>query len=230
MKLSILSLNIAGYKEWGHRENKIVAFINGNTFDIVLLQEIKYDPTVSPLSQALQLNALFEEPFPFTQTTVNKFYMSSNGNDYREGLAVLSRFPITNSEVLVLKQHPDDKHPRIVQNIDLSINKRQLFVSNIHLSNNEHSVSQLSELLSILKSRNEKRIIAGDFNIFSLSDHKQLYDKEYTATTEVKKYISYPSENRTLDYALVPKEYAFHFVQVFDGLSDHNALHFTVEL
>lgn len=230
MQLKIISLNLAGFKDWGLREQPIVDFIANEQPDVVLLQEVKFDLLQSVYSQSVDVNRLLPRPFPFTQTTISKFYQSSSGDTYREGLAVLSRLPITQSETLVLNKQLDDKHPRIVQNIDIEADGKSIFLSNIHLSNNKYSVEQLKELLSILKARGERRIIAGDFNIFDLEESKDLYTDEYTSSIAFKNYVSFPSEGHTLDYALLPKSVAFRSLEVHEKLSDHCALVFEIEI
>ena len=230
MQLKIISLNLAGFKDWESRQQKIVDFINIESPDVLLLQEVKFDPSISAYSQSVLLNRLLENPFPFVQTTVSKFYQPSVGDAFREGLAILSKFPITNSEALVLVKQADDKHPRIIQSADLLVSERRVGVANIHLSNNKYSTEQLRELITIFASRKEERIIAGDFNILQLENEKESYSENYISSTDFKKYVSFPSENITLDYVLIPKYFAFDSLDVHEGLSDHNALVFVIRL
>ncbi len=230
MQMKLISLNLAGFKVWESRRQKIVEFINEEDPDVILLQEVKFDPLESIYSQSILLNKLLVKPFPYTQTAVSKFYQPSTGKAYREGLATLSKYPISNSESLVLMKQADDKHQRIIQNIDLSVDGGQVGLANIHLSNNKYSVEQLRELLGILTSRKEERIIAGDFNILKLEDQKDSYAENYSSSIDFKKYVSFPSENITLDYVLLPKKLAFQSLYIHEGLSDHNSLIFTVNL
>lgn len=124
----------------------------------------------------------------------------------------------------------DDKHPRIIQSANLLIDERTIGIANIHLSNNKYSTEQLKELISIFADRKEERIIAGDFNILQLENEKESYADYYTSSIDFKKYVSFPSENITLDYALIPKHFAFESLDVHEGLSDHNALVFVVSV
>ena len=231
MQMKLISLNLAGFKDWESRQQKIVDFVNEEDPDAVLLQEVRYDPSISAYSQSTLLNRLLTNTFPHTQTTVSKFYQPSFGNAYREGLATLSKYPISNSESLVLTKQAEDKHPRIIQNLDLNINGNQVGLVNIHLSNNQYSAKQLSEILDILLSRKDERIIAGDFNIFKLEDVKDKYTEHYSSSIDFKSYVSFPSENLTLDYILIPKKSSsLRSLETHDGLSDHNALVSIVEL
>jgi endonuclease/exonuclease/phosphatase family metal-dependent hydrolase len=230
MQLKFVSLNLAGFKNWESRQQKIVDFINKADPDVVLLQEVKFDPLKSAYSQSTLLNNLLRTPFPYTQTTVSKFYQPSIGDAYREGLATLSKFPIKDSEALVLVKQPDDKHPRIIQNVDLLVDDQKIGLANIHLSNNKYSIEQLQELLAIFAARKEERIIVGDFNILDLENEKGTYAQQYTSSIDFTKYVSFPSENITLDYVLIPKSISFQTFDVHEGLSDHNALSFSVNL
>ncbi len=230
MQLKIISLNLAGFKDWELRRQKIIDFINNENPDVLLLQEVKFDPLISAYSQSTLLNQLLQKPFSFTQTTVSKFYQPSVGDAFREGLAILSKFPIKDSEALVLVKQADDKHPRIIQSADLVINEQTVGIANIHLSNNKYSIEQLRELIAIFASRKEERIIAGDFNILQLENEKESYVENYISSIDFKKYVSFPSENITLDYVLIPRHFVFESLDAHEGLSDHNALVFVVGL
>ncbi|MNL46732.1 hypothetical protein D3C87_1694700 [compost metagenome] len=101
---------------------------------------------------------------------------------------------------------------------------------NVHFSNNHYSSEQLGETLQLVKNSGERSIILGDFNIFDVATVSHLYKSEYTASTEVADYISFPSENATFDYALVPNEYKMSSLTIGENLSDHNALSFELEI
>lgn len=228
--MKLISLNLAGFSDWQLRQQRIVDFIAREDPDLLLLQEVQYDPEWSVYSQSVLLNRLLPVPLPFTQSTVSKFYQPSSGTAFREGLAVLSKLPIISSESLVLTKQIDDKHPRIVQNVNLQLEDAQVLVSNVHFSNNKYSVDQLSELVKIFEARDERRIIVGDFNILDLAANREIYDKDYLASVDFKGYRSFPSEGLTLDYALLPRGNKFESLEVYEGLSDHNALCFVVDV
>lgn len=228
--MKLISLNLAGFRDWQSRQQSIIDFIAREDPDVLLLQEVKYDPKWSAYSQSMLLNKLLPIPLPFTQTTVSKFYQPSSGAAFREGLAVLSKLPIASSESLVLTKQADDKHPRIVQNINLQLESTQVLVSNVHFSNNKYSLDQLSELLKIFEARDERRIIVGDFNISNLRANQAVYSQDYLASIDFKAYQSFPSKGLTLDYALLPQGSKFEQLEVYEGLSDHNALCMVINL
>lgn len=230
MQLTILTLNLAGYKDWAVRQPEVIRALNQANADIIFLQEVRYDPSISPLTQANYINSLLDTSYAHSVSDVSRFYAPSVGEPYREGLAILSRLPLHNLETLVLTKAPDDKHTRIIQNVDVDTNGTTLGLTNVHLSNNQYSASQLEETLNILSNRNRTTIIAGDFNIFDINTQRAGFDDKYSVSTDTASYISFPIENATLDYILLPK--AFHFVSVktLESISDHNGVFAVVEI
>lgn len=229
MSLKIVSLNLGGYTAWGKRIGAIVSYLDQENADVVLLQEVRYDQEEANENQASELNRQLIRSYDFESASVSRFYRPSVGKPYREGLAVLSRMPILRSETLALTQAVDDKHLRLIQNVDMKLDDQKLKLSNIHLSNNKYSVVQLKELMGILVQRDEKRIIAGDFNIFDIHESKEAYEG-YLVSVDFKSYISFPSEGKTIDYMLLPDEYSYQNIVATDGLSDHVALSYTINL
>lgn len=222
--MKVVTLNLAGYKNWNEREAKLVTFLDETQSDVVFLQEVKYDPLFSPLSQSRYLNTKLARLYRYSQTSVSRFYQPPEGDSYREGLAVLSNYPIVDSEVLVLTKRPDDTHTRIIQKVSILVDEQVVNFTNVHFSNNQYSIEQLNETLTISKNRNDSSIILGDFNIHDVQTVSDLYAPDYTASTEFTKYISFPSEAATFDYVLLPKSYNYMSLSVGKGLSDHNAL------
>lgn len=225
--MKVTSLNLAGYKKWSARESNIVSYLETTNSDVVFLQEVKFDIEYSPFAQSRYLNSLLSTPYSHSQTSVSRIFESS-GSESREGLAVLSKYPITDSETIVLKKRVDDKHTRIIQKVSLSIDGKVINFTNVHFSNNDYSDEQLAETLKITKARQETSVILGDFNIFDMQTVGHLYSSDYIASTEISQYISFPAENVTLDYVLIPKTFACTSINVGKNLSDHNAL--TIEL
>lgn len=222
--MRIVSLNLSGYKDWVMRAPQVIDFLNKVDADFVFFQEVRLDLDISPLAQSDLINSSLASPLPYTSSSISRYYEPSVDKPYREGLAVLSRHPILKEETLALTKASDDKHQRIIQNLDIDVAGEVIRFSNIHLSNNHNSNNQLKEVLSIFDSRNEKRIIVGDFNIPDLDSHSQTLDDEYTISTKFSNYISYPSKNQTLDYILLPPGFSCKSLKTVDDLSDHSAL------
>ncbi len=230
MQLTILTLNLAGYKDWAVRQPEVIEALNQANADIVLLQEVKYDPSISPLTQANYVNSLLDTPYAHSVSDVSRFYAPSVGEPYREGLAILSKFPLCNPETLALAKAPDDKHTRMIQNVDVDMDGTILGLTNVHFSNNQYSASQLEEALSILSNRDTVSIIAGDFNILDINTQRASFDDQYSISTDTTSYVSFPIENATLDYILLPKVLHFVSIKTLEGISDHNGVLAVVEV
>lgn len=224
MKLKICSLNLHGFKGWDSREPKIIDYLGDVKPDVILFQEVVHDLEYGPYNQIDILNkALLYE---HVNTSVSRLYISERTGMNKEGLGILSKLPIHRTETLVLNKQPDDKHNRIVQMVDLNLNGTEVKLANVHFTNRQHlSRLHLQELIELLNQRNEERVIAGDFNMYDIADNADLYADKYTASTDFKKYISYPEKQETLDYILIPKTYEFETLETHDGnFSDHSAL------
>jgi hypothetical protein len=75
-----------------------------------------------------------------------------------------------------LQKDTTDKENRLLQNFTLGYPEKPIYFSNIHFSNSDTwAENHLKETINILKKRQEKRIIIGDFNIKNLSHYSNLY-------------------------------------------------------
>jgi endonuclease/exonuclease/phosphatase family metal-dependent hydrolase len=148
-------------------------------------------------------------------------------------LAVLSKYPVVKSDTIVLKQEKGDKHNRIVQLVDVFVDGEIVKFANIHFSLTEvadFATLHFTETIEIMKSRGEKRIIAGDFNMTDLESTAHLWQNDYVASSAAP-YISFPSESKTIDYILIPKENAFESISATpNALTDHCAVTAVVTL
>jgi endonuclease/exonuclease/phosphatase family metal-dependent hydrolase len=226
MNMKVTTLNLAGYKNWTERESRIVSYLATTDSDVVFLQEVKFEPAYSPHTQAKHINSKLPVSYPYSQASVSRYYIQSDGASSREGLAVLSKYPIVDSELFVLTKQPDDKHTRIIQKVDLQIDDRIVTFTNVHFSNNKYATEQLAETLEIIRNANATSVILGDFNIFTMQAVSDLYSSDYSVSTDFKQYVSFPSENATFDYILLPHDYTFTSLTIGENLSDHNALSF----
>lgn len=226
--MRITTLNLWGYFKWNERKDKIVQYLKETQSDVILFQEAVYLPEESAVSQVHQLSEALG--LPYRSESITRLQASPHYAAYREGLSILSRYPITSSDTISLLQEPDDEHQRILQMVDIDTPNGTVKLANIHLSitdTKNFAMTQLSEILTLLGNRNEQRIMAGDFNIHGmhgLENYHELWDKEYRLVTEPE-YISFPEAGDRLDYFLLPKHYAADAVHVSpDGLSDHRAV------
>lgn len=226
MKITFGSLNVQAFTDWEDRKANIVDYVKQTDPDILLFQEITFLPQIAAENQVSILNKSLR--YPYENTAITRLQASPVFENYREGLGLISKYPILKSETVILKQQDHDEHQRIVQLIDILCDEKTVKFANVHfsISDNDEGLPRehLRELLEILESRGETRIIGGDFNMNSIDLHNDLWQENYISSS-ITPYISYPSMNKRVDYFLLPKEYSFVKIGTSqDGLSDHRAL------
>jgi len=229
--LTFTSLNLQGFEDWEQRSPRILEFLAQTNPDVILFQETVFLPDVSPHNQAQLLNQTLH--YPFEVSTISRLQSSPRHPVYREGLAILSKHPITASDTLILKKDDNDEHSRILQLIDITVDDTVVRLGNVHFSVTDivdYATPQLKETLDILDARHEKRVLMGDFNLTHLEESASLWEGNYSSTADTP-YISYPSTHKRIDYALVPNEYKLLETSVSgDDLSDHRALTVKVDV
>jgi len=225
MGIKLTTLNLQGFTEWETRQPEIVAYLKESDPDVILFQEVVFIPDISPFNQVQLLNQTLQ--YAYEQSAVTRLQPSPHYRTYREGLAVLSKYPIVKTDTIILRQTPGDEHNRIVQLIDILKDGVVVKYANVHFSLSEivdYATPHLQETLEILAARGEERIIAGDFNLSNLQASSALWQEHYVSSGEVP-YVSYPGENKQIDYILAPKSLSIDTVEVSpDGLSDHRAV------
>ena len=232
--MRVTTLNLRGFFDWEQRVDNVLAYLSATDPDLVIFQEVVYLPDVSPVAQPDIINAALGaaggEQFAYRHAAITRLQQSPDGAPYREGLAVLSRYPIVASEAIVLRHEPADPHNRMVQLIDVDVDGVIWKLANVHLSiRDDYALHHLQEVLRILDARGEQRVIGGDFNINHLERHAALWRGSYVLSTEVEDYVSYEKSGQANDYFLVPTAHTIADLSVSaDGLSDHRAL--TVDL
>lgn len=228
--MKLTTLNLQGFTDWRQREPKIIEYLSQQQPDIIFFQEVVYIPEISPYNQAQLLNSSLR--YLFEHSSVTRRQVGLEYPVFREGLSVLSKNPIVKTDSLILKRASDDEHDRIVQLVDVFINDHVVKFANIHFSITDitdFATAQLVETLSLLDTRGEQRIIAGDFNLSTLDASRHIWSNTYTSS-ESKKYISYPLESKRIDYALIPKNYSFASIETStEPLSDHCAVTIVIE-
>lgn len=234
MQLKLLTLNLWRYYDFENRLKNIIFEIDRLQPDVVFLQEVQIDQTISPLSQVEVIkNKLSGYNYSLHSTIYLK--TSQRGvnleKPVQHGMAILSKHPITNSFEYYLDLSEDEKEARSNLCFDITLNNKTIKLANIHFGNKEEwSKAQLKEFIAYLESRNELRIMAGDFNMYGLNDYKDLY-QYYLTSADFKKYISFPEKNWCLDYFLIPKNIKFIQVETINTyLSDHKGIFAVVEV
>lgn len=227
--MKLTTLNLQGFTDWQQRKPEIVDYLKTTDPDVILFQEVVFLPDISAFNQVQLLNQ--ELGYPYEHSAVTRLQPSMEYTTFREGLSVLSKYPVTKTDTVVLKKEFDDEHHRIIQLIDILKDDAPVLLANVHFSltdETDFATAHLQETLDIIKNKNEERIIAGDFNIDHLEQLAYIWDERYEASTKIP-YISYPTMNKRNDYVLVPKQFVFAKLSTSgDTLSDHRAV--TVEI
>ena len=194
---------------------------------MILFQEVVYLPEISPFSPVELLNR--ELRLPYRSEAITRLQRGRTHPVYREGLALLSKAPIAATQTLALQHEQGDPHQRIVQFADVTADGGVWPLANVHLSvRDDFALHHLGEVLTILRAKDERRILGGDFNVNHLEQHASLWH-DAVLTSTVASYQSHPTSHENDDYFLVPTEFTIDRVQVSgDDLSDHEAV--TVDL
>ncbi len=223
--MKLTTLNLQGFTNWEERKPNILAYLQEANPDVVLFQEVVFLPEISPYNQVQLLNETLG--YSFEHSCITRLQIGVEYETYREGLSLLSRYPVVKTDTIILKKEPLDEHHRIVLLADLLVDERVVKIANVHFSLTDtidFATGHLRETLDILARRGERRIIAGDFNLNHLEQTAELWQEHYIASTHVS-YISQPNLNKRIDYILIPKSYHFDDISVSgEGLSDHCAV------
>jgi endonuclease/exonuclease/phosphatase family metal-dependent hydrolase len=227
----ITTLNLQQFIDWQSRQPAILEYLQSISADVILFQEVVFLPTISPYNQVQLLNQTLG--YPYSHSAITRLQDSPNYETYREGLAALSKYPVTQSDTIILKKAAGDEHNRIVQLLDISFNDKIIKFANVHFSltdKADFATAHLKETLEILAMRGEDRIIAGDFNLENLADLSDVWEDRYRCSSE-KDYVSFPSMDKRVDYFLIPKNYSFIDISTSDdSLSDHRAVTVDIDL
>jgi endonuclease/exonuclease/phosphatase family metal-dependent hydrolase len=134
--------------------------------DVICLQEMTLD-AVEQIAEILGYNYVYY-PAVFHPILRKDF-----------GNAVLSRWPISFDEKIILP-HWDPKHSqRIVVNVRIEFNEMPIFVSCVHfkvLLRATFRAEQTAKLLKSMPSSGKHFIIAGDFNTFTKANKRAILE------------------------------------------------------
>lgn len=224
---SLLTLNLWRYYDFETRLPNIVKAVKDKQPDIIFLQEVQIDSSISPFSQVeIIKKQLPEYPYSIHSTIYRKEFQRGEKLDIpvQHGMAVLSKYPILNSFEYYVAKNEGEEEPRSILCFDVEINSEIFKFANIHFANKEEwARNQCEEFLNFIHARGEKRILTGDFNMFKLPQHNLLHG--YKLSYDYKAYDSYPKDNGCLDYVVISDEFDFTKVELLeDYLSDHKAL------
>lgn len=226
--ISILTINLWRYYDFNIRFSNIIRILKDKNPDIVFLQEVQIDTNFSPFSQVeLIKEQLSEYHYSIHSTIYLKEFQAGKklNKPIQHGMAILSKYPILNSFEYFVSKNENETEPRSILCFDIKIESKIYKFANIHFANKENwAKNQLEEFLIFIHSRGEKRIMAGDFNMYDLSRYNNIFDG-YSSSYDYKNYISYPKDNWCLDYILIPNNFKFTYLEILeDYISDHKSL------
>lgn len=233
--MKILTINIWRYYEWEKRKEKVINFLKEQNADIVFLQEAAYDERLKDKwpNQIKEIN----EKLKYSDSTFGKLMEMRKWHDkpinwvMYYGFGILSKYPIINSEVVILPYIEKDKKFGFMHAV-IEIPEGNIDLIDVHFENtNAGSKQHLKQTLDWCKKKGIKPIIAGDFNMKVVEDLKKLAEKDYYISYVVKPYNSFmPTKFShdqvpiTLDY-IVPHKDKFEIKNIEcinNGISDHN--------
>lgn len=236
MKIKILNLNLWNYTKWKTRKSKVINFIKKNNPDIVVLQEIRDDVKFNKKGdhQGKQLKKALGFPYMafYSVTDKRKERPGKYRRFCREGIAILSKYPIIEIKRKQLKRQKEDRYTCGNLYVKIKIKGKIVEFLAVHFSNSDlFSLLHLIETISYIKKNKINPIIVGDFNMPNQDKLNELTEDNFKSSMNYKKYMSYPIRKWTLDYILIPKKYKFKsFECIGRGLSDHKALVAEVEV
>lgn len=230
--LTILSLNLWGYKDWPKRERNIVQLLKTVSADVVALQEVQLDDEITKKSQSSILASSCGYKYELFVPACTKKGSGTSSRKVAHGLALLSKHEITTHSVHKLKKHIESHEQHVILIARLKVANNELDVCNVHFHNtDETSFLHLQETIEHLNDENIHPVMLGDFNIYKLADYKQLMPS-YSLSTEFADYSSFVKDDGTLDYIAIPSDkFKFQSLHTSNSyISDHKAVWTDLEL
>ncbi len=164
----LASLNLHGGRGADGRPFSVEAACAGLRADVIALQEV-WRPDQEPGPVAAAAAALGGEAIQATLlagTTLAALAIAPDRVPGRWGLAVISRLPVTGSEVISLGRVPGDPVPRAALVVTVGLPCGGLLrVANAHLTHRFASPWQLLRLVRRLAASDVPTLIAGDLNM-----------------------------------------------------------------
>lgn len=181
-KLKLLCVNLWNYNHWVGRRHLVVQEIKRLNPDVVAFQEVRRR-LISPLETfrsladdlARELSAYqfaFAPAMSFTERELE--YMD-------EGLAIFSRLPIVDTDVLKLSRDASDRndfHQRIVQRATVQTKFGRVHILNTHLSLSKRARARtLAEIWRYAAKFKDPVVVMGDMNSELEKEHPEVFDK-----------------------------------------------------
>jgi endonuclease/exonuclease/phosphatase family metal-dependent hydrolase len=233
--MKILTTNIWRYYEWEKRKKKVINFFKEQDADIIFLQEAAYDERKKEMwaNQVEEINKKlnYRDSAYGNLIRMKKWHGKEIDWIMFYGFGILSKYPIKNSEVVILP-HIEKKKDFGFMHTTIKTPHGEIDLINVHLENTDKgSKEQLKQALQWCKDKGIKPIIAGDFNMKIIENLRELAAEDYNISYLIKKYISFMPTNFshndapiTLDYILShKKKFEMKNIECINNdISDHN--------
>lgn len=175
----------------------IAKVISDSKADIVALQEVDKNTARSGnIDEAKLLGEKTGLYYHFFKA------IDHDGGDY--GLAILSRFPLKNPQLVPLPQQIKAEN-RILSYVTLNVNGQEFVFANTHLDatrSHENRIVQMQEILKTFENETRPLFLCGDLNSVAGSEPINLLDTRFKRTCETACAGTIPQQNpiRTIDY------------------------------
>ena len=182
----------------GEKLEKIASAIKSVDPDIISLQEVKGSAQAKSLADALGFNYA---------------YVSHGDSRLEWGLAVLSRFTITEYQQEVI--HHDDKKPRVALVSTIDLPDSSIAVVNVHYALGDYD-KQVKETMKILGNISGPTLLMGDLNLIDPEEglapmRAELIDTceavDSKGSREAKQRGTFRFGSKRIDYIFVDPEY-----------------------
>lgn len=215
MRLRFASYNIFHGGLAKYDMSKIAKNIVENDIDVVGIQEVDIGTLRSgKINVIAELAKASGYPYYAFFKTID-----FDGGDY--GIAVLSRYPIVESEKLELESGKSEKRALGMTKIDVDGNNISFFVTHLTYRDKDVRVAQLSYLADLL-SKTDDFILTGDFNTCDLGDVDKLENLGRVNCKE-SPTVTFPEDSLSIDNILYSKSHwRFENINIVtDSYSDH---------
>lgn len=225
--LVVASLNLWCFYDWEKRFPAIIKLLKEVNPDILVTQETQRNLSIDTRSSIEMINA--ELGYPHMIFAPADIKLQQKGvifeHPVEHGLGALSKWPLTH-EFIPLTKAIDDKEKRGVLECEIDVLGKKHSIMNVHFSNSdERAENHFKETLRTAAERGNNSILSGDFNIFNIEKYKALYGDQYVSSSESYAYVSYPDDQASFDYILIPKNYSFeNFECREEYVSDHRMI------
>lgn len=242
MSMKMLSVNIEGQKHL----DKIKALLLSEKADVVCLAEC-FPDTIEYISSGKYRYQLFTATYMVDQDKENKLIAS---NTRRWGEAILSKYPITNTQVTYLSMdsygvsnlptHGTDNHIPALLLANVKINGETYRLGTVHLTWTPKATMTKRQRINVLELlelvKNQELVLAGDFNIPRgnpmykklLTKYRDNIPMNVVTTLDPDLHYRNTKQPGTLklvvDYVFSTPKYLVSDVRVVSGVSDHCAL------